>query len=262
MTLPAPPPSNAPRHAAAQRPDQDAPKPHHDSAPQFILASASPRRSALLHEAGYVFTTFVSNIDESDHSADLTAEQLARHLAERKARAVAEKFSNAVVLGADTVVAVRRNPTNSPAAVFDPEAQTRREPLGSRLKSGEQILGKPTDLADARRILNLLSGTTHEVITAVAVVRHDPAFAEFAAVHSTVHMRPLTSAELDAYLATNQWQDKAGAYGIQDNDPFVTAIAGCHTNIVGLPMTATHTLIANAGVHPLTSCAAHEPRTK
>jgi septum formation protein len=61
----------------------------------------------------------------------------------------------------------------------------------------------------------------------------------------------LTPAELDAYLATNQWQDKAGAYGIQDNDPFVTAIAGCHTNIVGLPMTTARDLLAKAGIVPV-----------
>jgi septum formation protein len=223
-------PNPSPRHAAARRPDSPAPASAKHPAsresappqsPPLILASASPRRQSLLREAGYAFSITVSNVDESNHPPHLSAEQFARHLAERKARAVAAEFPDAVVLAADTVV----------------EADGR-------------IIGKPKNLYDAHRILRRLAGTTHSVITAVAVIRLSTSFAEMTAVHSSVHMRSLTPAELKAYLATNQWQGKAGAYGIQDNDPFVTRITGCHTNIVGLPMTTTAALLAQAGIRP------------
>ncbi|HEX4123971.1 MAG TPA: Maf family protein, partial [Tepidisphaeraceae bacterium] len=195
------PPNPAPPHAAAQRPDSPPPAPA--APPAFILASASPRRQSLLRDAGYCFITHPSGIDESDHPPNLSPEQFARHLAERKARAVAADFPESVILAADTVVAARPPSAHAPAA----------EPLGSRAQPRDIILGKPADLADARRILTLLSGTTHSVITAIAILRLHPPFSEITAVHSTVHMRRLTDAEVMAYLATNQWQGKAGAYG-------------------------------------------------
>lgn len=192
-----------------------------DASPCLVLASASPRRQRLLSDAGYAFLTAPADIDETDHPAGLSPEDLVGHLAHAKARAVADRFPNDVILAADTVVAL-----------------------------DDQPLGKPTDPADARRMLRLLGGTTHRVITGVAILRQSANLLLQARVTSRVHMRPLTDADVEAYATSGDWQGKAGGYGIQDNDPFVTRIAGCHTNIVGLPMTTTARLLALAGVHP------------
>ena len=190
------------------------------SPPPLILASASPRRQQLLREAGYDFLVDPADINEEDHAPMLPAD-LAEYLAAQKAKFVARRHPNAVVLGADTVVA-----------------------------SGDTILGKPRDADDARRMLRLLSGTTHAVVTGVAVVHS--ATHEFIAsrVLSSVKMRDLAPAEIERYVAGGQWQGKAGGYGIQDNDPFVTRMSGCHTNIVGLPMSETKRLLGLMGVTP------------
>jgi septum formation protein len=99
-------------------------------------------------------------------------------------------------------------------------------------------------------MLRLLGGTTHLVITGVCVMRRAANFVRRSRVTSAVHMRPLSESEIEAYVASADWEGKAGGYGIQDEDPFVTRISGCHTNIVGLPMTDTAKLLADAGVHP------------
>jgi septum formation protein len=188
--------------------------------PRLILASASPRRQLLLREAGYAFTIDPADIDEDDHPPMLPAD-LAEYLASRKANAVARKHPDDVVLGADTVVAF-----------------------------GEVVLGKPRDAADARRMLQSLAGTTHVVITGVAVVHAAKRFAALSRVMSAVHMRDLSADEIERYVAGGQWEGKAGGYGIQDDDPFVTRMTGCHTNIVGLPMPETMRLLALAGISP------------
>jgi septum formation protein len=187
----------------------------------LILASGSPRRQELLREAGYEFLVSPADIDESVYPPGSSPAEIAEHLAVAKARAVAARFPNDVVLAADTVVAL-----------------------------GNDALGKPSDAADARRLLSLLGGTAHEVITAVVVVHAAANLRLQARVTSAVHMRVLTAAEADAYIATGDWQGKAGGYGIQDQDPFVTRTSGCHTNIVGLPMTTTTRLLAEAGITP------------
>jgi septum formation protein len=188
-----------------------------------VLASASPRRQALLREAGYDFLVAPADIDEGDVPPGLLPGVLAEHLALEKARAVAERFpdDDVVVLGADTVVAF-----------------------------GDVPLGKPADPDDARRMLGLLGGTTHVVVTGVAVVRRAADVVRRCRVLSAVHMRPLSPEEVEAYVQSGEWQGKAGGYGIQDRDPFVTRLSGCHTNIVGLPMTTTRRLLGEAGVQP------------
>jgi len=191
---------------------------------RLILASGSPRRRQLLAEAGYAFDIVASDVDESQVPAGLHPGELAEWLAVRKAQAVAEQFPDAVVLGADTVVAY-----------------------------GSRTLGKPTDAADARLMLQTLGGTAHHVITGVAVVARSRDWIRHARVLSAVHLRQLTADEIDRYIASNEWQGKAGGYGIQDNDPFVTRISGCHTNIVGLPMTDTIELLREAGIEPAAS---------
>jgi septum formation protein len=190
-------------------------------AARLILASASPRRKSLLRDAGYQFDIYPSAIDEQALGADLGPSDLATRLALAKAQAVWQRFPDMVVLGADTVVAF-----------------------------GERILGKPIDEKDARRMLYLLAGTTHIVITGVAIARPQPEPPLIARVMSAVRMKGLSRNEVERYLATNEWQGKAGGYGIQDADPFVARVAGCHTNIVGLPMTTTRKLLDEAGVYP------------
>lgn len=188
---------------------------------RLVLASASPRRQSLLSEAGYDFLVDPADIDESATPADQPPTAIACLLAQAKAQAVAVRHPDAVVLGADTVVAV-----------------------------GPVILGKPTDRADARRILCTLSGTTHQVITGVCLIRGSDRWQRIAHAASTVQMKTISNAELEAYLDSGQWQGKAGAYGIQDDDPFVLRMDGSHSNIVGLPMELTRELLAEAGVRP------------
>ena len=196
------------------------------SKPRLILASASPRRQQLLREAGYDFVVRPADIDEDDHEPMLPA-ALAEFLAAQKAQTVARQHPNDVVLGADTVVAF-----------------------------GDTVLGKPADAADARRMLHLLAGTTHIVITGVAVVRAAASYFTSSRVMSAVRMRDLGGYEIDRYVSSRMWEGKAGGYGIQDNDPFVIRLAGCHTNIVGLPVPETKRLLAQAGITP---AAPHVP---
>jgi septum formation protein len=102
-------------------------------------------------------------------------------------------------------------------------------------------------------MLRLLSGTTHIVITGVSVTCRASGYAEEKRVMSAVQMRRLTPQEIDAYVESGQWTGKAGGYGIQDNDPFVTRKAGCYTNIVGLPMKTTRAMLSAAGIEPKTT---------
>jgi septum formation protein len=142
-------------------------------------------------------------------------------LALAKAQAVAVRFPEAVVLGADTLVTF-----------------------------GEQILGKPADAAEARAMLKLLAGTTHIVITGLAVIHRARGFECSTRVMSAVRMRALARPEIEQYVVSDQWQGKAGGYGIQDDDPFVIRQAGSESNIVGLPMRAVRELLAGAGITP------------
>ncbi|HEY2587603.1 MAG TPA: Maf family protein [Tepidisphaeraceae bacterium] len=189
--------------------------------PKLILASTSPRRQQLLAEAGYTFIVFPADVDESNVPPNIRPGDLAEYLARVKAEAVAPRFRDDVVLAADTVVAY-----------------------------ADTVLGKPRDAADARRMLCLLSGTVHSVITGIAVVHASSNFSRHTRVLSSVHMRPLTEDEVARYVASHEWEGKVGGYGIQDPDPFVTRVSGCHTNIVGLPMTTTMDLLREAGIVP------------
>ncbi len=188
---------------------------------RLILASSSPRRQVLLREAGYLFEIDPADIDEDDHDSGLLPGDLAEYLAVRKAKAVAARRPGDVILAADTVVAF-----------------------------GDQILGKPEDRDDARRMLQLLGGTTHVVVTGVAVNHAAAEWRQSRRVFSAVNMRTMTEGEIEEYLAGGEWRGKAGGYGIQDPDPFVTRTAGCTTNIVGLPMRETRELLTAAGIAP------------
>jgi septum formation protein len=189
--------------------------------PRLILASASPRRQSLLREAGYDFLVHPAEIDEENYPPGLLPHELARFLATAKADAVAPQYPDDVVLAADTVVGF-----------------------------GDMVVGKPADPEHARKMLELLSGTTHIVTTGVAVIHKARDFSRSTRIMTAIRMRPLTRQEIDQYVASNEWQGKAGGYGIQDPDPFVTRLAGSKTNVVGLPMSATRDLLAAAGIQP------------
>jgi nucleoside triphosphate pyrophosphatase len=175
----------------------------------LILASRSPRRRELLTQAGYTFTVRSADIPEVSRSGEdavrLTL-RLAREKAEAVATALAPAEAEAVVLGADTVVAV----------------------------DGE-ILGKPRDAADAGRMLRLLSGRTHQVVTGVCALRGERQQSGAEVTH--VCFRALSDAEIADYIASGEPWDKAGAYAIQGHaGRWVPRISGCYFNVVGLPL--------------------------
>lgn len=190
-----------------------------EPASRLILASASPRRRDLLADAGFRFEVRPADLDEEAYAAADAAE-LARLLAVAKARAVAAGHPNDVVLGSDTTVAAHDG----------------------------TLLGKPIDAEDAARILRKLGEGPHQVCTGIAVVRGE----ELASATETavVNMRPMTPAELAAYLDGGEWRGKAGAYGIQNDDLWVTRLVGDRDTVMGLPVRRTRELLARFGIRP------------
>ena len=185
---------------------------------RFILASASPRRKQLLERAGYAFEIVVSDADES-LPAGITPEKAVRRNAARKAQAVAETNPDAVVLGCDTVVAI----------------------------DGE-ILGKPQDEAEAKAMLRRLSGNTHTVYSGVCIT--DGETETVFAVATDVTFYALSDRTIDAYAATKEPMDKAGAYGIQGlGCVLVKEISGDYSNVVGLPLSESARALAAFGVY-------------
>ncbi|HEU5124700.1 MAG TPA: Maf family protein [Verrucomicrobiae bacterium] len=175
--------------------------------PPLILASASPRRSELLKQLGLDFRVVPSDADEL-HNQELTAREVCQVNAYRKARAVAKKFPDSLVLGADTLVY-----------------------LDTRL------LGKPSTLADAYQMLEQLQGKTHQVVTAICLIHHRNHRQITFAETTDVTFRPLDAVQIQRYLIQINPLDKAGAYAIQDNgDLIVEKISGSYTNVVGLPV--------------------------
>ena len=187
----------------------------------LILASSSPRRADLLRDAGYTFIVDPADVDEDRYPGNPLPRDLALLLAQAKARRVAQRHPGDVVLAADTVVAF-----------------------------GDTPLGKPHDQRHAREMLTLLAGTTHIVVTAVAVAGPEPAVLRVDSAMSAVRMPARQPQRLDNYLASGLWQGKAGGYGIQDPDPIVTLSGGEITNVIGLPMPQTIRLLTHAGIHP------------
>ena len=189
--------------------------------PRLVLASASPRRAALLAQIGLDPDTVVpAAVDETPREDETPAAHAVR-LAEEKARAVAMREAGAFVLGADTVVAC-----------------------------GRRILGKPATEDEARRCLALLSGRRHRVHGGIAVAtpagklvsRH---------VETAVLFKRLTHDEIADYLATGEWRDKAGGYAIQGRAArFVRGIVGSYSNVVGLPLYETVALLTGQGYAP------------
>jgi septum formation protein len=193
--------------------------------PRLVLASASPRRRELLTRAGLGFAIEPAGVDES-LAPGAEPVGAARALAERKARAVAVRHRGpAFVLAADTVVAL--------------------EP-----RAGEfELLGKPETALEARRMLRSLSGSRHSVVTGLCVVRAADQAVFLDAERTWVTMRALDAHEIEDYVASGEWRDKAGGYAIQESaDRFVTALeGGGFDNVVGLPVARTLALLRAAG---------------
>jgi septum formation protein len=219
--------------------------------PRLILASASPRRAELLREHGYAFDVIVPPTPEpTDLPAEMPPAKQAEYLSHFKAAAVADLLSRgpAATRPAPTEIAtfakgVQRGVSSEQAnSLRGPESRftvTSAIILAADTIAalGNRVFGKPADRADARRILSSITGTAHQVITGVTLM--DPAVRRCVTHHdvTAVHMRPLSDDELEAYLDSNAWRGKAGAYGIQDKgDEFVTRIEGSFSNVVGLPM--------------------------
>jgi len=182
----------------------------------LVLASASPRRQELLRNAGIAFEVVPANIPENSVPGE-AAKACAERLAREKAFAAASQFPNDTVLGADTVVVV-----------------------------DGQILGKPSDPADAARMLRLLSGRDHYVITGVCLVVDGQSFV--ASETTLVAVNKITDEEIAEYVATGEPMDKAGAYAIQGiASRWIPHIEGDYCNVVGLPVALVFRMLREIG---------------
>jgi septum formation protein len=187
----------------------------------LVLASDSPRRAALLAEAGFDFETVSPRIEER-FDVDLTLRELTMWNAIRKGTSVARMRPDRVVLAADTLIALE-----------------------------DKVIGKPADLSEAAQILRRLSGQTHEVCSAVFIYRFAAGQAATFHEFSSVRFRRLTEAKIDKYLAKVDPLDKAGAYAAQGcGAEIIAKIDGSYTNVVGLPMEKTLAALAQFGIQP------------
>lgn len=185
---------------------------------KVILASASPRRQALLQQIGITPFVCPADFDEGSGTAS-QAQEVALHNASGKCAAVAAKMGDELpVIAADTIVVI-----------------------------DNVILGKPQDAAAAKSMLQRLSGRTHQVMTGVAVRYKGQQLSKVCV--TDVSFRQLTAEEIDAYIATGEPMDKAGAYGIQGRGAvLVKKINGCYNNVVGLPLSLLYLMMQRLGV--------------
>jgi septum formation protein len=190
------------------------------SAQRWILASASPRRSEILHRLGMQFCVDPSRIEEPARKRLETPVDYAVRVARLKAEEVAKRHESGLVLSADTIVVL-----------------------------GNSILGKPESLAGARSMLKRLSGRWHDVVSGVCLLDCAKHRIHSSFSRSRVHFRRLSPVEIEWYLKTGEYRDKAGAYGVQGRASFfVDRIEGCYFNIVGFPVAAFRKLCRKAGI--------------
>lgn len=183
----------------------------------LILASASPRREALLQQIGLSFSIVPAFINEEDVCLSDEPQQLVQDLAFRKAQYVAAALGQGLVIGADTVVV-----------------------------QDQSIFGKPEDQQEAYNILSKLNGREHEVMTGLALVDAETGKKQLAVEKTRVYFRLMSSEELYAYIASGEPFDKAGAYAIQGlGSVLVERIEGCYYNVVGLPLTRLAQMLLN-----------------
>ena len=188
---------------------------------RIVLASRSEQRIRLLREMGYDFEIVPADIDETP-AAGMDAHSLSRHLAERKARAVAATLKDGLVIGADTVIA-----------------------------AGGKIIGKPVDDQDAVRILRRLSGQRQSVITGVCLVDCASGRGQVESDETIIHMRLMNDEQIAAYVASGLSTGASGAYSYQvDNDPHVESFEGSCTNILGLPVELLGEMLARWNIEP------------
>ena len=188
---------------------------------RLVLASASPRRAELLKAAGILFDVMPADVDET-LDVEESPDGYVRRIAQTKAEVIAARITGRPVLAADTVVLVDNT-----------------------------ILGKPADPADARRMLRLLSGRGHMVLTGVCLINPHAASGrvQTSTTRTTVEFAGLTDAEIDWYVASAEPMDKAGAYAIQGlGSRFVTAIEGSYSNVVGLPVALVYDICKREGL--------------
>jgi septum formation protein len=185
----------------------------------WILASASSRRSELLRAAGQRFDCMASGVDETPHPAE-SALDFARRIARSKALEVSSRCPARWVLAADTIVVVDRD-----------------------------ILGKPRDVEEATRMLERLSGRRHEVATAFVLLDNWGEVFANQVVRTEVVFRPLETSEIAAYVSSGEPFDKAGAYAIQGGAAeFVVGVQGSRSNVIGLPMDEVESVLRSAGL--------------
>ena len=184
---------------------------------RIILASASPRRSQLMSEAGYEFTVVLPEVDESAFAVEKADPvEYAKRLALAKAKSIAGKHPDSFVIGADTIV-----------------------------DFAGRIIGKAADAKEAEQITGKLFSKPHKVITGVAIVRLSDGTELVESDSTTVYPRKMTSAQIADHVKGGSWRDKAGAYAIQETgDEFVEKIEGSLTNVMGLPMELLESLLA------------------
>lgn len=177
-----------------------------------ILASGSPRRKEILSMMGFSFKVILPQwFDEKDYICYSDLENSLQALAIKKAQTVSEKYPDALVLSADTVVV-----------------------------KDKEIFGKPSDKSDAYNMIKKLSGSSHQVLTAVSLRCEGKKFCESSVSVTNVYFRQLTDSEINEYLLIDEYKDKAGAYAIQGKSlVFVDKIEGCYYNVVGLPVSDT-----------------------
>jgi septum formation protein len=180
--------------------------------PKLVLASGSPRRAEIMRSIGWEFEKDVPDIDERELPNE-SPEAYVQRLAAEKTAAVAAKHPDAIVLGADTTVVIN-----------------------------DQIIGKPIDLVDARRMIGMLAGNWHEVLTGVAVVRAGNT--SIGLQRTSVKFAAMTEKEIDFLVEKGDPLDKAGAYAVQAQAAlFIEAIEGDYWNVVGLPVNLVYRMI-------------------
>ncbi len=183
----------------------------------LVLASASPRRQELLHNAGIAFAVQPADISEDPLPGE-KEKDCAERLAREKALAIARLRPGEAVLGADTIVVI-----------------------------DDQILGKPTGAADAARMLRMLSGRTHRVITGVCLLAGGKC--SIGSETTSVTMSEISADEISGYVATGEPMDKAGAYAIQGvASRWIPRIEGDYSNVVGLPVALVYRMLRDAQV--------------
>ena len=191
---------------------------------RFILASSSPRRRELLASIGLPFEVIASAVPE-ERQPDETPEEYVARLSRQKAAAVAERNRDRWIIAADTTVVI-----------------------------GDEVLEKPRDANDAKRMLATIAGKTHVVYTGVTLKCLARGYVETHVATTEVRMLPLTPHDIEWYVATGEPMDKAGAYAAQGvGGMFIDSIHGSYTNVVGLPLALLFQMLRRAGLEPLQS---------